>query len=147
MRAGFTLAEVLVVLVLLGILSVVVAPSVAGGARPHPSMALAGEVRGLLAGARREAIRRGVPVALELDTRSGRFRVAPVSEDALPGPPVAEGVLPIPGGVAFDAPTGVRRFVFDPLGAGRGAVVVRGGGRVAAVEIDPWTGEARALAR
>ncbi len=146
-RSGFTLAEVLVVLVVIGIVSAAVAPALARGARPHPVDAAAGEIRDLLAGARRTAVRRGTPVVVELDPRTGRYRVLADSEDA-PAKPIAEGVLPLPEGVASDPPAGTRRFTFGVLGAGQGGeVVMRSGGRTAAVGMDPWTGEVRATAR
>lgn len=144
-RRGFTLAEILVVIVVIGIVSAAVAPALARGARPHPADAAAEEVRALLAGGRRAAVRGGVPVAVELDTRTGRYRVAADLPEGPPGKPVAEGALRLPAGVTVDPPAGTRRFTFGVLGAGQGApVVVRSGGRTAAVEIDPWTGEVRA---
>ncbi|HEX8362008.1 MAG TPA: GspH/FimT family pseudopilin [Longimicrobium sp.] len=147
-RSGFTLAEVLVVLVVIGIVSAAVAPALARGARPHPVDAAAGEIRDLLAGARRTAVRRGTPVVVELDPRTGRYRVEADAGDGPPAKPIAEGVLQLPEGVAPDAPAGTRRFTFGVLGAGQGAdVVMRGGGRTAAVGMDPWTGEVRATAR
>ncbi|CAA9325429.1 MAG: hypothetical protein AVDCRST_MAG68-2204 [uncultured Gemmatimonadetes bacterium] len=143
--AGFTLAEILVVMVVIGIVSAAVAPALVRGARPHPADAAAEEIRGVLAGGRRAAVRGGMPVAVELDTRTGRYRVAADDPEAPPGKPLAEGALELPAGVAVDPPAGVRRFTFGVLGAGQGApVVVRGGGRTAAVQINPWTGEVRA---
>ncbi len=145
-RAGFTLAEILVVMVVIGIVSAAVAPALVRGARPHPADAAAGEIRDLLAGARRTAVRRGTPVVVELDARTGRYRVDAEPGDGPPAKPIAEGVLRLPEGVAGDA--GTRRFTFGVLGAGQGGeVVMKGGGRTAAVSIDPWTGEVRAAAR
>lgn len=143
-RSGFTLAEVLVALVVIGIVSAAVAPVLIRGARPHPADAAAAQVRDLLASARRVAVRRGASVDLELDTRNGRYQVRTGAAEE-PQVVVTEGDLVLPQSVSYTPPAGLRRFTFDALGAGRGEpITVQGGGRSARVEIDRWTGEARA---
>lgn len=147
-RTGFTLAEILVVLVVIGIVSAAVAPVLVRGDRPHPAGSAANQVRDLLATARRTAVRRGEAVVLELDTRTGRYSMVSCAERASGEGCLAQGELVLPPQVAYDPPAGRRRFVFDPVGAGAGpALTLRGEGRSASVEIDPWTGEIRARTR
>lgn len=147
-RRGFTLAEVLVVMAVIGIVSAAVAPALVRTTRPHPADAAAVQVRDLAAGARRAAVRRGVDVVVELDTRDGRWSVDADVEDGPRPAPIATGTLVLPSGVAYEKGSGRVRFRFDPLGAGRGSrLALRGAGRTAAVEIDAWTGEVVAKTR
>lgn len=140
-RDGFTLAEILVVLVVIGIVSAAVAPALVRGSRPRPAAAAAAQVRDLLADTRRAAVRRGVPVAIEFDTRAGTYHVETDPGDERVAVTIAKGTLSLPNGVVYDPPASRRRFVFDALGTGWGPkVVLRGEGQVATVEIDRWTG-------
>lgn len=91
MRAGFSLIELLVVLVLLGIMAAVSVPAFRGLGEEDPALETARELRELVARVRAAAIERGQTATLALDPEGGRFRVTVGSEAALEE--VAEGRL------------------------------------------------------
>lgn len=143
MRRGFTLIELVVVILLLGIVAGVSVPALARRGEDDALAAAAGDVVGLLGRARRTALERGRSVTLALDPASGRYQVRLTGES---GDVVAEGTLALAGGVQLEAGhTGAAwvHVVFSPLGAAEGGpVIVRRGGRAAVVALDRWTGEA-----
>jgi prepilin-type N-terminal cleavage/methylation domain-containing protein len=100
-RAGYTLLEVIVVLILLAVAAAVVAPGLLSN-RPEP----ASEVRTLVDNARQASVRRGEMVRLTID-RSGLWRatVGTGSEREL----LMAGRLDAPPGAAAD-------LIFSPLG-------------------------------
>lgn len=100
-RGGFTLLEVIVVLILLAVAAAVVAPSFSfTGSEPSSPL------RGLVATAREAAIRRGETVHLRID-RSGTWQ-------AVAGTPSRSEVLMV--GRLAGAPGGPVDLIFSPLG-------------------------------
>lgn len=127
-RAGFTLAELLVVLAVLGVVLALGAPAAPAAGDDDPSRA----VRARCLAARRLAVERGVPVTLtaaDLGHRAAR-RPPEVPDDALP-----VGLAPPQGGGEGEA------LVFDPEGYARGELLLpTEGAGVARVVVDPWSG-------
>lgn len=137
-RGGFTLVEMVVVLVILSIAAAAVAPALLRPSAPAEVEAAAQVVK-MLGGARRLAVERGEAVSLTLDPAARTWRAAaePVGDS------LAAGALELPPGVAI-APAGAPRFVFRPLGgAAGGPLTLAVEGRTVRVDVDRWTGEAR----
>ncbi|HEX2205098.1 MAG TPA: GspH/FimT family pseudopilin [Longimicrobium sp.] len=145
-RRGFTLVEVLVVLVILAIAAGAVAPAILAPGDDDDVSAAVRETVKLLGSARREAARRGAEVTLSLDPGTGRYDVRAAGEGASPDS-VAAGTLALPAGVTASAPVPRAEFRFDPEGGGWGVPLTLKGSRVAVVEVDRWTGEIRVEAR
>jgi prepilin-type N-terminal cleavage/methylation domain-containing protein len=143
---GFTLIEVLVVLVILGVMAGVTVPALAGlPEKKEPAEELASELRSLLRGGKRLAIERGVAVVVSLDPETGRYRIAPVvsgSTKAASANPAMDGFLEIPSGVRFLSTSGPQRFRFDRLGSASGPVItIRADtGFQVRISVSPWTG-------
>jgi general secretion pathway protein H len=141
-RRGFTLVEVVVVLVILAVTAAAVAPALLSPAPRGPEAAAAEVVR-LLSSARRLAVDRAQPVSLALNPTAGTWRA--VAEPA--GDSLGAGTLALPEGVTLTA-EGPARFVFHPMGGATGGwLTLSDGARTARVQVDRWTGEARVLGR
>lgn len=130
-RPAVTLAEVAVVLAVMGVLLALAAPRIAGSADRAAVGAAAGELTSLFATARRTAIHRRVPVAVEIDTMRGAVRV------------VAGGALLLRRDIAgaYGARLSANRdsMAYDPRGLGIGAanlsVIIRRGAAVDTVVV------------
>lgn len=148
-RRGFTLIEVMVALVLLGLMASVVGPElarfVAGGADRT--------VRDLLAAAelaRDRAVTSGEPVTLAVEVRSGDWLLYSGATPRAGALPIAEGTIRLPDGVALAAPGSAPwAFLrFDPVGGARADRLVvsdRGGRRE--IFTHPWTASLVATTR
>jgi prepilin-type N-terminal cleavage/methylation domain-containing protein len=101
-RDGFTLVELLVVLVLIGLAFVLVAPSVITQSRGGQP-----EIQRVIDGARRLALQRAEALTLSIDA-SGEWRI--LAGAALDGNPLRAGVLEAPDG-------GFLRVRISALGA------------------------------
>lgn len=143
-RAGFTLTETLVVLVLLGIAAAAVAPDLRALLRPG-SGAAARELADVYRDARGMAASRGRPVFVTLDPATGAWRTfvgATGSTEAA----VASGNLLVdrPGTRLVTPGGGPAVLGFAPDGTARARTVrVRADGRSLEVVVDPWTGGVR----
>ena len=128
MQRGFTLVEMLVVLVLLGLAAALVAPAILPSHHTDAS-----ELSGLLAASRDAALRRGEVLWLRVES-SGAWRIdgdASSAEGA-----VATGQLATPvSGAGFTV-------MISPLGSC--AFDVRSGAAARAIPLDPLTCEVRA---
>lgn len=143
-RAGFTLTEIVVVLVLMGIAAATVAPALGALLRAGDGAA-ARELGEIYRRARGMAASRGSAVFVTVDPATGRWRTF-VGATGSPEAAVASGDLLAdrpdtrllaPG----DGPTVVG---FAPDGTARAPVVrVRADGRTRDVAVDPWTGRIR----
>lgn len=142
-RGGFTLVEIVVVLVILSIVAAAVAPALLSPPAPGADQAAA-EVAKVLGSARRLAVERGEAVSVTLDPATGGWRAA--AEPA--GDSLAAGTIALPAGVTLASAGGAARFVFHPLGGATGApLTLAGGARTARLQVDRWTGEARVASR
>ena len=141
-RAGFTLVEVAVVIVLLGIAAAIAAPAL----RPprEQGAAVAAEaLRAVYRDARGEAARRGVPVLVVLETATDSFAVFAEPEGAR-REVVRVGELPLPDDAAIAGGRGGRAHArFTPLGRARAdRLTLVDGDHRETVDVDAWTGDA-----
>lgn len=143
-RAGFTLTETLVVLVLLGIAAAAVAPDLRALLRPG-SGAVARELAEVYRDARGMAASRGSAVFVAVDPATGAWRTF-VGATGSPGAAASSGNLLAdrPGTLLLTAGDGSAIVAFGPHGTARGPDVrVRAGGQTLEVSVDPWTGAVR----
>lgn len=138
-RAGFTVAELAAVLLVIGVGAAVAVPALRTP-REEGAGAAAAALREVYAGARGASALRGVPVAVEVDAAGAFAMYAELADGARDT--LREGRLPLgPDGVVRGGTEGAARARFTPLGRARAdrAEVVAGGAS-AVVEVDPWTG-------
>jgi prepilin-type N-terminal cleavage/methylation domain-containing protein len=138
-QAGFTLLELIVVLVIAGVISAVTIPAFSSGQPDQPAAVGASELVALLRSARARALTRAQPVTLRIDARTRVFTVATETGDSIV--PIAQGIVALPRGITLGAPASGAQFRFAPTGAARGdTLLVRGDGPAVAVWVDRWTG-------
>jgi prepilin-type N-terminal cleavage/methylation domain-containing protein len=138
-QSGFTLLELAVVLVIVGVLSAVTIPAFSAGPLEDPAAVGASEVVSLLRTARSHALGRAQPVTLRIDVRTRMFILAAESGDSIEQ--IAQGIVTLPQGTTLGATASSALFRFASTGAARGdTLFVRGGGPAVAVWVDRWTG-------
>ena len=111
-RRAYTVLELLVVLVIMGVLSALAAPRYAAFRDAAAVRSATAEVSRTLSGARQTAMLRRAPVAVRFDSAAG----AVVVHSA--GQPVIRHVLGLSYGVRFSANR--DSLVYDPRGLGYG---------------------------
>ncbi len=89
--AGFTLVELTIVLVVMGIAAGLAIPQLAGLFSRESEKSLARQLSGLLTRARTEAIVTGRPFVVTLDWTKGEARLEPLPEPASPAPAGRDG--------------------------------------------------------
>lgn len=142
-RGGFSLVEMLIVLVILGVAAGAVAPAIRDLRAADPLQAATSEATTLLARTRRTALERAVPMRLSIDARTHRYSVRALAYGAVPDS-ITSDSLPLDASVSLDGRDRRIVIMFAPTGEARGdTVVLRWRGRVAAVSADQWTGEPR----
>jgi prepilin-type N-terminal cleavage/methylation domain-containing protein len=137
--AGFTLLEMLLVLLLLGVAAGVSVPAFRDWAEPDPLLSAAAEVAGVLESARRVALERGAVVEVAFATERGGYSawVRGAAAAAL-----GDGSLERLGDARLAGAGERPRYRFDPVGTASGApLVVTRAGRIVRVEVDRWTGK------
>jgi type II secretion system protein H len=141
-REGFTLVEMLIVIVILAIVSAVTIPAL----RSTPEDELtssAGVVTSLMQRSRQTAVERGQTVALVVDAENARYWAtieSPGNADSL----VSYGPIELATGATLTADTPRSRYVFAPSGAASGGpLVVRLNSRSGVITLNQWTGDAR----
>ncbi|MGH7544670.1 MAG: GspH/FimT family pseudopilin [Gemmatimonadota bacterium] len=143
MSRGFTLVEVLVVLVILGIAAAVVVPALPRMAEEDPLARSAEEVTNLLRRSRRTALERGAPVALTVDADANRYWVEIYEHGEWRR--LVEDEVALSADASLTAEAGRAHFVFRPDGRAQGDPLgVRYGARGTQIALDPWLGDARA---
>jgi type II secretion system protein H len=142
-RLGFTLAEVVVVMLILGLTAAVVAPAMRS--TPYDRLATAAdELVRVLERARRSAAELASPVRLTLDPRSGRVRMEAIDGDTVIG--IEDRALSL-GPARLELDLADRALTFDPLGgATPGSLRLRFGSAVQVIAVERWTGAARRTA-
>jgi type II secretion system protein H len=138
-QSGFTLLELVVVLVIVGVLSAVTIPAFSAGPPDDPAAVGTSEVVRLLRSARSHALGRAQPVTLRIDARTRMFVLATETADSIVE--IAQGIVTLPLGISLGAASATAQFRFASTGAARGdTLFVRGGGPAVAVWVDRWTG-------
>ena len=144
---GRTLAEMLVVLALLGAMAAVVAPALPAARDERGAARVARTLHARLQAARTTAARRALVVTVVLDPATGRLW-----EAVGPGAPLAAAAAS-PAALADDAVAIVAggpraTWTFLPAGGAFGDdVLVRDGRDAFVVSVDPWTGAPRVAPR
>lgn len=133
-EAGVSLLELLVVLVLLGLMAAVVAPSLASLDAPVATTP-ADEVVRLFADARRDAVESARLVELRVDLGTGGYRLLAAGDADAQGKLRAGGQLRLTNG----AETGLWRFTPDGRVLGPALSVM--GEKPRMLRFDPGTGE------
>jgi type II secretion system protein H len=138
-QSGFTLLELVVVLVIVGVISAVTIPAFSAGRRDDPAAAGASEVVSHLRTARSRALTLAQPTTLLIDTRARLFTLTSETGDSIAA--IAQGAITLALGVSLAGTPAVARFRFAPRGtAGGDTLFVRGDGPAVAVWVDRWTG-------
>jgi prepilin-type N-terminal cleavage/methylation domain-containing protein len=135
---GFTLAEIVVVLALLGIIAGVALPAFARLDASDDATRAAEEVLRVLQGARQAALERAAATAVLVEPASGRYWVT--FGDSAAG--TVTGTFTPPAGVTLVGPEPRARVLFLPTGtAVADSLFLRGPTRTAVVAVDRWTGD------
>lgn len=143
-RAGFTLLEIVIVLILMGITGAVVLPALLRAATPNSADTMAAPLVQLLQSAQRAATARDVAVTVTLDPVTAAYRAEADGADSA----LAAGVLPLAATVRLTADSVRARFLFWPDGSAYGdSLMVRNGATTVVVRVDPWNGAVSAVPR
>jgi general secretion pathway protein H len=136
---GFSLLELILVLLLLGLSSLIVLPSIDNGLRQREvrrsALGLAAVAREL----RSRAVYQGIPQRLVLNVVDQSYLVPPDREVHLPS---AVKFFQVDGGETFEK--SLRQFIFFPNGSSLGGEIGLSGGRNATayvVRLEPLSGK------
>ena len=135
---GFTLIELMLVLMLMGIAGVIVLPNIEKGMQDREvrrsALGLAAAARNL----RSRAIDEGIPQLLVLNLEQNNYRAARGAEVHLPADVKFSSVV---GGEIVDGEA--RQFVFFPNGSSHGGAIAlsSGHGNSYAIRLEPLTGK------
>jgi prepilin-type N-terminal cleavage/methylation domain-containing protein len=147
MRTGFTLVEVVIVVLILGVLGAVTVPAFRAVTQRDEVTAVADDLATLLRSARLAALERGATVELTIDPSTGRYW-SWIGQGTGAREPFVAGVLDLPDGTRLEAIGPRVGFTFRSAGPpGGGLVEVVGAGSGAVVDVDPWTGDPRVRVR
>ena len=144
MKPGFTLAEIVVVLALLGIMAAVAVPAFTRLDAEDDTTRAAGAVAAVLGAARRVALERAAPATVTVEPATGRYWTT-VDDSA---PSSDSGAFAPPAGVTLLGPDPRARFVFRPNGTAVGdSLFTRGPVHTAVITVNEWTGDVQVTAR
>ena len=142
MRSGFTLWELTMVLIVMGIAATLAAPAFARFGTEQPVSA-ADAILGLLHDARKAAIDFDATVTLRLDPKTLKYQVDTAT--VIGFGTFAAGRLDIGMTQALVTDLPRLQYVFRSTGAAfADTVVVHGGPTALVVRVDPWSGVAHA---
>ncbi len=144
MRRGFTLAEIIVVLALLGVIAAVTVPAFTRLDVADDATRAAGAVVQVLHAARLAALEQASAATVVVEPASGRYWVA-LGDAAAGGD---SGTFTTPVGVTLLGTEPRARFVFEPTGAATGdSLFLQGTSRTAVVTVDRWSGDVQVTGR
>jgi type II secretion system protein H len=134
-RAGFTLVEVVTVLVILGLGLAVAAPAFRSALPEHGSNAAAAEVAGVLRAASRTARDQARAVTVVLDSASPRYWLRGAQDT------MSADTFAFAPDVRMELRAARQPITFQPDGrASRAAFIIRDEHRGLRIDVDPWTG-------
>ena len=141
-RAGFTLIEMVLVLLIIGIIFAMVVPSLGSlGHDPEEGMAWK-ELVTLMRSSRVLALEKGVTVKMVLDPETGNYRVD--STGARGAGIVEEGQLTVGLNMTMVADSARAKFSFRPDGSAfSDSLIMRASGYATKISVDPFTGEVK----
>jgi prepilin-type N-terminal cleavage/methylation domain-containing protein len=139
-RAGFSLIEVVVVLGILAIAALMVVPPLRDANDDSPLESSSREVRAVIDGARRLAIRQGRPVSLTLQPATARYWV-----DVGSGDSAWSDIMVLPSEMRLTSPALYIHYWFPPTGEvhSDGSPVLTGRGFEASIQVNRWSGDVR----
>ena len=133
-RRGFTLLELLVVLVLFAITAAAAVPAFLGDTLSTPEQRTATALANVLAQTRDAARTSGAPATLVVSPSDGRYWIT--TRDS-----TGTGVLALPGTLRLIGPSAERfECRFNPSGPATPLVVTVHGARDVAVRVEGWSG-------
>ena len=139
--SGFTLVEIVVVLVILGVSAAVVVPALRIITPADGVSVAAGEVAGVLRTARRTALERAMPVVVTITPGSGQYIVEGI-EHADSVTSLASGAFSVGTGVTLGTSGPRMRVAFDRYGLAQAdSLTVRGDEGSAVVGVERWSGD------
>lgn len=142
--AGFTLAEMMVVLVVIGLLLALVPPLLSNGFPAAQTRAAVRDLVGALRFTRGEALRANQEASMVIDLKEGLVRITGVKRTRdLP----ASATIRATTAFAAEAESDSAVFSFYPDGSSTGGrIEVEGGGQNFAITVDWLTGRVHAAA-
>jgi prepilin-type N-terminal cleavage/methylation domain-containing protein len=136
-RSGFTIIELVVVLVLITIVSAVVGPALWRAATPDTASTLSAPVVSLLRFAQRTAAQQNQVVTVLIDPSTNSYQAQTRGD----GQTRASGTLTFPTQTHFITDSARLRVTFNPAGAVTAdSIIVSDAQNAAVIHIDPWTG-------
>ncbi len=145
-RRGFTLAEMIVVLVILGITAAAVVPAFTRALDDDPVTAASRDLERILLAARGTALARGVPIRVAFVPESGRYWVYEEVGDTRTA--LDSGAVALAAGTRLWSAAVRPAIRFSPLGVADGdSLLVLGAAGARAIVVARWTGEVHAEAR
>jgi prepilin-type N-terminal cleavage/methylation domain-containing protein len=144
-RSGFTLIEIIVVLIIFAVMAGAVMPALLRFGEDEDTTAYAG-VRKLLRDAQRTSAEHGVPVRVIIDPEKGDYRADTVGANGTGV--VLEGNFSQTGSVTMESDSSRVRFTFLPSGIAFGdSLIVHTGTASVKLTVDPLTGALRVTER
>jgi len=137
MRPGFTLVEVVTVLVILGLGLAVAAPAFRAVMPRDEVSQLTGDVAGVLRSAARIARTRAEPVTVIMDSLGARYWVRFGEADSM-----TSGEFSLPPHLRIELPEARTVISFDATGRSTTSeIVIRGMSRTERITVDAWSGD------